>query len=200
MILDTMDIVYIAIIHEMLQDDDTSIDDVMNVFKFAKIAHGDQKRKYTNEAYYNHPVEVALIMLTRAETVTADMIFAAILHDTLEDTETTYEDLVDNFGKNVANLVTWVSDISSPEDGNRKFRKRMDKEFIAQAPPEAKSIKLADLIHNTYSIVKYDKNFAKVYMREKESLLEVLTDGDKNLFADANQNVIDYFLERIEGK
>ena len=53
-------------------------------------------------------------------------------------------------------------------------------------------IKLADLIGNSLSIIEYDKSFAKVYMREKSELLTVLTDGDKQLFDEAQKIVNDW--------
>lgn len=66
--------------------------------------------------------------------------------------------------------------------GNRKVRKEVDRQHIAKASPRAKTIKLADLIHNTENIVANDKGFAKVYLAEKRLLLEVLTEGDVTLW------------------
>lgn len=68
------------------------------------------------------------------------------------------------------------------EQGNRKTRKRIDLEHTSQATPEAKSVKLADLIHNSGSITKYDSNFSKTYMNEKRELLKVLKEGNEKLY------------------
>jgi (p)ppGpp synthase/HD superfamily hydrolase len=103
------------------------------------------------------------------------------------------------FGETVSEYVYYLSDISKPEDGNREFRKTKDREHTARAPKEVKIIKLADLIHNTRSIVKHDKNFAKVYMKEKILLLEVLKDADLPLFEIASKQVMDYYISRVEG-
>jgi GrpB-like predicted nucleotidyltransferase (UPF0157 family) len=65
-------------------------------------------------------------------------------------------------------------------------RKAIDLQHTAAAPPEAKTVKLADLISNTQSIVKYDPKFAKIYLEEKRRLLTVLGDGDATLFARAS--------------
>lgn len=149
-------------------------------YQFAKAAHGDQKRKYTGEPYIGHPVAVARIVA--AVTDDCEMICAALLHDVLEDTSATYDDLVSSgFGHSIASLVLELTDISKPEDGNRAARKALDRAHIARASDRAQTVKLADLIDNAGSITKYDPHFARVYMREKGLLLTVLTKGDESL-------------------
>jgi (p)ppGpp synthase/HD superfamily hydrolase len=114
----------------------------------------DQRRKYTGEPYMAHPREVADIV----RTVPHDdaMIAAALLHDTVEDTPVTHEDILELFGEDVAELVRWLTDVSQPNDGNRKARKALDRQHSANAPARAQTVKLADLISNTRSIVAYD--------------------------------------------
>ena len=116
-----------------------------------------------------------------------------MLHDTVEDTDVTIDNITDHFGDEVAELVGWLTDVSKPEDGNRAHRKAMDRAHIADAPAEAKTIKLADMIDNSNSITTHDPKFAKVYMVEKAMLLEVLQEGDADLFAWASQIVDDWF-------
>lgn len=164
--------------------------------EFAVKAHGDQKRKYTNEPYVNHCIAVS--KLVASVTMNDDIIVAAILHDTLEDTPTTFDDLQREFGIRVATLVREVTDVSTPEDGNRRIRKAKDRKHLAGASFAAKTIKLADLIDNTSSIVGYDKEFAKVYMQEKRELLEVLKDGNPSLFLSAKTIVDNYFSTEKE--
>ena len=158
-----------------------------DVLKFATAAHGDQRRKYTNDPYINHPIAVAEIVETVPHT--PEMIAAALLHDVVEDTDVTIEQVEAKFGYKVAELVGWLTDISRPEDGNRKTRKALDRDHSANAPAEAQTIKLADLIHNTISIAEHDPNFWKVYREEKIELLKVLTKGDKTLMYRAQQQV-----------
>lgn len=158
-------------------------------------AHKGQMRKYTNEHYINHPLAVAEIV---SRTVTdnfdhAIAVSSALLHDVVEDTKVTRDDIWNYFGALVGETVDWLTDISIPEDGNRKIRKKIDREHIAKASPLAKTIKLADLIDNSRSIVERDPNFAKVYMEEKRLLLEVLHHGDKQLLVEAYKIVEDYF-------
>jgi len=152
------------------------------VKKHAEINH---VRKYTKEPYINHPA--AVVELVRSVPHTEAMLAAAWLHDTVEDTETTLTDIKDNFGEEVCALVEMLTDVSKPEDGNRVVRKAMDREHTAKAMPPAKTIKLADLIDNSHSIIKHDPAFAKVYLNEKALLLEVLTEGDETLLRKAGQ-------------
>ena len=78
-------------------------------------------------------------------------------------------------------------DVSRPKDGNRAVRKAKDRAHLARASAEGKSIKLADLVSNTRSIVAHDPNFSVVYLREKRALLPFLTEGDAGLFALATE-------------
>lgn len=143
---------------------------------FAAYKHRNQKRKYTGEPYVTHCQEVA--KLVASVTDDQNVIAAAYLHDTLEDTNATYEEISFLFGKDVADLVQEVTDISKPTDGNRALRKEMDRQHIAKASRNGQLIKLADLISNTFSIVERDPEFAKIYLAEKRELLEVI---DKSL-------------------
>lgn len=152
---------------------------------FAKEAHEsiDHRRKYTNEPYIVHPAEVMEIVKTVEHT--EEMLAAAWLHDVVEDTPVTQKEIYEEFGKEVGDLVEMLTDVSKPEDGNRRTRKALDREHTAKASPQAKTIKLADLISNTSSIVKRDPGFAKVYLAEKKLLLEVLKEGDETLWQQA---------------
>lgn len=146
-------------------------------------AHQGQTRKYTGEPYITHPLAVACAVASVTDEV--EIIAAAVLHDVVEDTAVTLDEIRAEFGDRVADLVGWVTDVSKPEDGNRAARKAIDREHLAAAPAEAQTIKLADLIDNTASIVERDPAFARVYLREKTELLAVLTKGDPRLLARA---------------
>jgi len=152
---------------------------------FATAAHAavGQVRKYTFEPYIVHPAEVAGIVAARPHD--PEMVAAAWLHDTVEDTGVSIEDIRAEFGDKVAELVGWLTDVSKPEDGNRAVRKALDREHIAQAPAAAQTVKLADLIANSRSILAHDPEFARVFLAEKRMLLEVLTRGDAELMAQA---------------
>lgn len=154
---------------------------VIRATAYAIQMHGNQTRKYTNEPYVLHTLEVARLIAPRPGVDTA-MICAAILHDTVEDTAASPIDIRANFGERIGMLVHWLTDISTPSDGNRAARKTIDREHIANAPADAKTIKLADMISNTSTIVRYDRGFARTYIPEKRLLLDVLTEGDRELW------------------
>ena len=165
---------------------------------FAHEAHDriKQKRKYTGEPYWVHTDAVAELV----STVTSDeeVIMAAHLHDVLEDVTPLYPGYSEGqirvqFGERVLQLVKELTDVYIKENYpkvNRKDRKRLERERIDKVSPEAKTIKLADLIHNTESIVAYDKDFAKVYLREKLNLLPYLADGDPRLLQRASMQAV----------
>ena len=169
----------------------SGMDIVRKAQVYAMAAHAavGQKRKYTGEPYIVHPAEVASIV-ARVPGATPDMVAAAWLHDVIEDTGCTFTDVHMAFGIDIATLVGWLTDVSKPTDGNRATRKAIDRAHSADAPAEAQTIKLADLISNSRSIVQHDPEFAKVYLEEKRLLLEVLTRGDAGLHAEASRYVM----------
>lgn len=147
-----------------------------------------QKRKYTNRHYYEHPIDVA--RLVKKHGGTEGMVCAAFMHDIFEDVgQHMRETAWHLFGENVVTLVDGLTDVSKPEDGNRATRKAIDRAHTAEQSAECKTIKLCDLIDNAGSILQHDKKFAKVYIKEKELLLEVLKEGDKYLWGVANDIV-----------
>lgn len=150
--------------------------------QFARKVHAGQRRKYTNAPYADHLAEVAGIVATvdRQDAVIA----VAWLHDCVEDQGVTEGDLIGMFGEVVARGVMLLSDL---EEGNRATRKRLSRERLAAAPGWVQTIKCADLISNTGSIVRFDPDFARVYLEEKRLLLEVMTKADRRLWAIANE-------------
>jgi len=169
-----------------------SMDVVERARIFATAAHAavGQMRKYTNEPYIVHPMEVAAIV--RSVGGTPEMQAAALLHDVVEDTQVGLSYIWSEFGAEVAQLVQWLTDVSKPEDGNRAVRKAMDRQHSADAPAAAQTIKLADLISNSRSITAHDPKFAVQYMEEKARLLEVMTKGSPELYAQATAIMVEY--------
>lgn len=154
--------------------------------EFARVAHGDQKRKYSSEAYIEHPKRVA--ELVRSVPHTTEMICAAYLHDVVEDTPVSKEKIHKEFGGVVGNLVDELTDEFMKIDYphlNRKNRKEKEVERQAGMSREAKTIKLADVIDNTRDIVLNDKNFARSYVPEAIALTEALQGGDFKLLMKA---------------
>jgi len=172
----------------LIKDTNMSDELFQKALAFATLAHHDQKRKYTGQPYIVHPIEVAEIV--RSVEHDDEMLAAALLHDVVEDTDVTIEVVRSEFGDNVAELVDDLTDVSKPRDGNRKFRKAMDRDHLSHASARAQTIKLADLISNTADISVNDPSFAKVYFAEKELLLTVLVKGDPVLRSRAAKSVL----------
>lgn len=158
------------------------MDKVFKAWQFAHRRHSDvgQIRKYSGEPYIVHPVAVANILVMHGNP-TQDMVVASLLHDTVEDTNTTLHEIIQEFGVSVADLVYWLTDVAKPEDGNRAKRMAINRDHIAKAPAAAQTIKAADIIHNVKSIVKYNKGFAYKYVPEKRDVCRVLTKADPAL-------------------
>jgi tRNA nucleotidyltransferase (CCA-adding enzyme) len=155
------------------------MDIIAKAEKFAQEAHKDHKRKYTGDPYYVHLDEVRNIVKQAGGTIEQQA--AALLHDTVEDTNTTPMDITREFGPKIAKLVVELTDVSKPEDGNRKTRKAIDRDKLAGVSAEAQTVKYADLISNGKDIAQNDPKFAKVYHAEKADLLRVMTKGNQNL-------------------
>ena len=165
---------------------------------FATAAHAavKQVRKYTNEDYIVHPA--AVVEIVNSVPHSKEMVAAAWLHDVVEDTGVSLDLVRDEFGDTVADLVFWLTDHSKPEDGNRATRKAIDRTRIAVAPMDAQTIKLADLIDNTLTIEARDPDFYRVYRREKQLLLDVLTLGDPALMRIARDQIAKSSIPIIE--
>ena len=140
---------------------------VSDALLFATGAHGDQRRKYTGEPYIIHPIEV--MMLVRQYGGDETMQIAALLHDVVEDTNVEPWQIETSFGVRVRALVDQLTEPAHL--GNRATRKAAEAARLGQVSADAQTIKCADLISNTRSIVERDPNFAKVYLREKRDML-----------------------------
>ena len=119
---------------------------------FAAHHHRAQRRKGEGDVpYINHPLEVARILVDEGDIHDVEILMAAVLHDTVEDTEVTVADIVATFGASVAQYVAEVTDDKSLPKSERKRRQVMD------APTKstgAKAIKLADKTSNIRDLVR----------------------------------------------
>jgi GTP diphosphokinase / guanosine-3',5'-bis(diphosphate) 3'-diphosphatase len=152
---------------------------------FAREVHKDQRRKYTGNPYVDHLAEVAgIVVAAPSYNPSYDMegVMPAVawLHDCVEDCGILPGYLHDRFGFHVARGVDLLSDL---ETGNRAERKAASRERLASAPGWIQTIKCADLISNTSSIVQHDPKFAVTYLEEKRLLLAVMTKADPRLRA-----------------
>lgn len=152
------------------------MNEAFEAMMFARERHANQVRKYTGNPYVDHLAEVAGIVAAVGGDVFS--IATSWLHDVREDQGVTGEEIEARFGMRIAVGVALLSDL---ETGNRAERKSASRIRLASAPDWVQTIKCADLISNTSSIVKHDPKFAVIYLEEKRLLLNVLTKADTRL-------------------
>jgi guanosine-3',5'-bis(diphosphate) 3'-pyrophosphohydrolase len=123
---------------------------LVDALAFAADKHRRQRRKDAEASpYINHPIALARVLSVEAGLADARLLAAAVLHDTLEDTETRYEELRERFGKAVAAAVLEVTDDKTLP---KEERKRLQIEHAAHISRRAKLVKLADKICNVRDV------------------------------------------------
>ncbi|ARV60057.1 phosphohydrolase [Nostocales cyanobacterium HT-58-2] len=126
---------------------------ILKALDFAAFKHRNQRRKDKEASpYINHPITVANLLWNVAVIRDTVVIVGAILHDTVEDTETTFEELEQEFGQEVQRLVREVTDDKSLP---KQKRKQLQIEHAIHLSERAKLVKLADKISNLQDIVAY---------------------------------------------
>jgi guanosine-3',5'-bis(diphosphate) 3'-pyrophosphohydrolase len=115
---------------------------LLKALAFAAHKHRDQRRKDADASpYINHPIALADLLVNEGGVTDVEVLCAALLHDTVEDTDTMPEELVEAFGARVAGIVAEVTDDKRLPKAERK---RLQIEHAAGLSPEAKLVKLAD--------------------------------------------------------
>ena len=142
---------------------DADADKAERAYCFAAEKHSDQKRR-SGELYINHPVEVAIILAELK--MDCDVVCAALLHDTVEDTETSLGDVASIFGDTVADLVDGVTKLTNIEVGSMDEKQALNlrKMFLAMSRDiRVVIVKLADRLHNmrTLAALKEDRRLFK---------------------------------------
>lgn len=141
---------------------------------FAVNAHRGQLRKGSNAPYILHPMEAAAIVA--AMTDDEEVIAAAVLHDTVEDTAVTLDEICEQFGKRVAELVAAESENKredKPAASTWKIRKEETIEHLKTAPKEVKMLTLGDKLSNIRSI-------CRDYEAQGDALWQRFNQKDKN--------------------
>ena len=115
---------------------------ILRALVFATEKHRGQTRKDADATpYIHHPVALASLLWSEAKVRDANVLAAAILHDTIEDTATTHDELAKHFGRAVADIVAEVTDDKRLP---KERRKQAQVEHAAHLPPAARLVKLAD--------------------------------------------------------
>jgi guanosine-3',5'-bis(diphosphate) 3'-pyrophosphohydrolase len=137
----------------------------------ARRHNGMQRKRRGNEPYINHLAEVANLLAAVTEGADAELVAAGWLHDTIEDTETTRQELAQKFGARVAGLVVEVTDdMTLPKDARRQKQ-------IIDAPKKssgAKLIKIADKISNVRARIVPQPS-----QEEREDLIDYVAWAEK---------------------
>jgi len=124
---------------------------LLEALRFSAEKHRNQRRKDNEKSpYINHPIEVTQLLWEVGGVRDVDVLLAAILHDTVEDTETRPEEISGRFGENVLSLVMEVTDDKSLP---KQERKRLQIEHALHKSDGAKLIKLADKSCNVRNLV-----------------------------------------------
>jgi GTP diphosphokinase / guanosine-3',5'-bis(diphosphate) 3'-diphosphatase len=119
---------------------------LLEALAFAARKHRDQRRKDPEASpYINHPIALADVLVNEGGVTDVEVLCAALLHDTVEDTDTSLRELEETFNPRIARIVAEVTDDAALPKAERK---RLQVEHAARLSPEAKLVKLADKICN----------------------------------------------------
>ena len=157
---------------------------LLEAASFAAKRHAGQKRKGADgEPYINHPLEVANLLASVGKVKDTDVLIAALLHDTIEDTETTKEEITELFGEKVSEMVLEVTDDKSLPKAERKQKQV---EHAPHLSPGAKLIKLGDKISNITDILKnpphdWSQERKREYVEWGERVVAGLRGANENL-------------------
>jgi guanosine-3',5'-bis(diphosphate) 3'-pyrophosphohydrolase len=174
---------------------DKVLEEVKN---FTDRAHGEQMRKYSADRYIVHPVRV--MELCRKYTDDISILAAALLHDVLEDTPVSRQE-IKTFLSGVMSSAQTAKTLKLVEELTDEFikakypnlnrRRRKDKEVerLANTSADAQTIKYADIIDNSREIVPHDPSFARVFLRECEALIRNMDKGNPELYAMAQETL-----------
>jgi guanosine-3',5'-bis(diphosphate) 3'-pyrophosphohydrolase len=171
---------------------------LQRIIEFTDRAHGGQQRKYTPDRYIVHPVRVMRICQEHSSHL--PLLAAALLHDVLEDTPTTKEEITQFLltlldvqqVREAVGLVVELTDVYIKKDfpqWNRRHRKQLEVARMVKTSPAAQTIKYADIIDNCHEIVQHDRDFARVFLSECKSLLKHLNNGNPQLHKQATELV-----------
>jgi guanosine-3',5'-bis(diphosphate) 3'-pyrophosphohydrolase len=170
---------------------------ILQVNRFAAAAHQQQTRKYSDESYIVHPERV--MKTCKVYLNETAVLCGALLHDVLEDTPITYDDLriflmtvMDQpTALQTLKIVDELTDKFTKSDYprlNRRLRREKEANRLAQVSSEAQTIKYADIIDNT-DVAQHDPDFARVYLKEASAVLQLMDKGNAELRAIAIETV-----------
>ena len=175
---------------------DNSVGLILQALRFSAEKHNDQRRKDSRlSPYINHPIQVAETLWTVGDVRDLPLLVAAILHDTIEDTATSEEEIRDNFGEEILALVLEVTDDKSLP---KQVRKQLQIETAPHKTHKAKLLKLADKISNVNDIIKFPPS---AWSRERKQEYLLWTERVVAGLRGANSELESYYDNLLtEGK
>ncbi len=164
----------------------------------AKLAHSDQKRKWTQLPYFSHCLRV-MDETVKIEGATEEMLCAAVLHDVVEDTPYTLSYIIKEFGNTVGMYVDGLTNKSKEDKTlNRAERKKVDRKRLANCCKEVKQIKIIDRIDNLLDMpIEKCIDFAKLYVEESQLLFDTALWDVDNILSPKLQKTINSVKYRI---
>lgn len=168
----------------VIMEDSTGI--ILKALRFAAEKHNDQRRRDSKSSpYINHPIQVAETLWRVGDVRDAALLVAAILHDTIEDTDVTPDEIRREFGEEVLELVLEVTDDKSLP---KEVRKQLQIVNAPKKSPRAKMLKLADKICNVYDMTHFPpSNWSLLrkqeYLLWSEKVIQGVRGSNKNLEA-----------------
>jgi len=169
---------------------------LLEAVSFASRAHAAQKRKDGITPYASHPFRVCLIVRDCFGFDDPRMLIAAVLHDTIEDTNTDFDDLEEKYGREIAH---WVALLSKDKRLPDETREKAYIEGLQNAPWQVQACKLADLFDNLTDLVNLPAERRRRSLERWEVYFRALQASDCEETRTARQKVAQLIEETRRG-
>jgi guanosine-3',5'-bis(diphosphate) 3'-pyrophosphohydrolase len=154
-----------------------TIDRVTEAIEFATAMHGDQQRP-TGAPYLEHLLEALEVLVVGAGVTDTDVLAAAVLHDVVEDTSVSNDEVAERFGPRVAELVDWVTIPEAGPGEDPAHVKEATLRHLAAAPKDAILVKLADRLSNVQTLRSLRPQRQRAYYAQTVRYIVPLADAD----------------------
>lgn len=172
------------LIFMMLNDQINDIKKIREAMRFALICHDGQTRKDGITPSIIHPLRIFAILTSKLKIDDCDILSAALLHDTIEDTQTDYDEISGRFGEIVANYVSGLS------IDTRLSKDKRHEEYLSRLKKQSWQVKIIRLVD------MYDNSFDAKHLKNPQKWVEKKTDEIKIIEADI-PNQYKYFLDEV---
>jgi len=177
------------------------LEQVFKALDFAADRHKNQRRKGKNKIpFINHPIMVANVLIEQGGVDDPVILIGAILHDTIEDTETSQEEIAEIFGQEVVDLVLEVSDNKNLCKADRKEQQIVT---AGMKSDRAKNLKIADKVCNVLDMVRFPPNWTLKRKLEYVDWSEAVVDRLRGVNAPLEQHfdeTVAYVRKRLESQ